>query len=220
MKKRIRADKIFREIYVRLYKFYGPRFWWPAKTRLEVIIGAILTQNTSWKNVEKAIKNLKKHKVLAKEKLLNIDPVELAELIKSSGYYNIKSGRLKNFITFLFEKYEGSLDKMFKEDFGILRNNLLAIKGLGEETVDSILLYAGQKAVFVIDAYTRRIFSRHRLIHECDSYQDIQNKFVRNLKSDVTLFNEYHALIVELGKNLCRKEPNCNACPLKDIPRR
>jgi len=217
MKENDREDKLFLKIFKYLYKFYGPQDWWPAKTKLEVIIGAILTQNTAWSNVEKAIKNLKKYNLISADKLYKIKVDKLAQLIKPSGYYNIKAVRVKNFINFLFGQYQGSLHKMFREKDGVLRDRLLSVKGLGPETVDSILLYAADKPIFVVDAYTKRIFSRHHLVNRNDSYQDIQNKFMRCLKHDPYLFGEYHALIVELGKNACRKKPYCDRCPLINI---
>jgi len=213
-----RHDNIFYEIFKKLYAFYGPQHWWPAQTRLEMIIGAILTQNTSWKNVEKAIRNIKKEGALKVRCLESIKPAKLAALIRSSGYYNIKAARVKNFIRYLQTAYQGSLSKMFSEPAAFLRDNLLSVKGLGEETVDSILLYGGKKAIFVVDAYTRRIFTRHGLVKAHDSYQEIQNTFMRHLAPDVDLFNEYHALIVALGKNICRsKQPACSECPLRNI---
>lgn len=219
MKTKTNKDKNFQRIFKLLYQFYGPRHWWPARTRLEVIVGAILTQNTAWQNVEKAIRNFKKKRKLSANELFKIEVEKLASLIRSSGYYNQKAMRLKNFIHFLFNHYQGSLDKMFKEEKNFLRQKLLNIKGLGEETVDSILLYAGKIPIFVVDAYTRRIFSRHGLIEEKDTYGDIQKRVMKNLKKDAHLFNEYHALIVELGKAICRKKPNCSLCPLKGIPK-
>lgn len=212
-----KEDKLFLEIFKHLYKFYGPQYWWPAKTKLEVIIGAILTQSTAWSNAEKAIKNLKKYNLISADKLYKIKVDKLAQLIKPSGYYNIKAVRVKNFINFLFNQYQGSLHKMFRDKDGVLRDSLLSIKGLGQETADSILLYAASRPIFVVDAYTKRIFSRHHLINTNDSYQDIQSKFMGHLKHDQYLFGEYHALIVELGKNACRKKPNCDRCPLINI---
>lgn len=198
-----------------LYEHYGPQYWWPAKTKFEVIVGAILTQNTSWKNVEKAIRNLAGAKLLTPASMKNINKKKLASLIKPSGYYNVKAGRLKNFINFLFKKYGGSLKKMFSQDVVILRKDLLGVKGLGPETVDSILLYAGQKPVFVVDAYTRRILSNHKLITAADKYHNIQRLFMDSLPADTALFNEYHALLVRLAKEACTTAPKCGTCPAK-----
>jgi len=213
-----KKNSVFDKIFDKLFLFYGPQHWWPARTRFEVILGAILTQNTSWSNVKKAIKNLKQKKMLTPAAILKAKVEFLGELIRPSGYFNIKAKRLKNFTSWLFDNYSGSLSLMFKEPLHILRNQLLEVNGLGEETVDSILLYAGDKPVFVVDAYTRRIFARHGLINAHDKYAQIQKKFMENLKKDVRLYNEYHALIVALGKNIClNKLPKCRDCPLADI---
>ncbi|MFH1074842.1 MAG: endonuclease III domain-containing protein [Candidatus Firestonebacteria bacterium] len=208
-------------IYDLLYGRFGPRHWWPGNTRIEIIIGAILTQNTAWSNVEKAIKNLKKARVLSVNKLRGISEKRLAGLIRPSGYYNVKAGRIKNFLEFLGIRYKGSIGRMFGADLYKLRENLLAIKGIGRETADSIILYAGNKPIFVVDAYTKRILSRHGFIGKEAEYGEIQSLFMNNLPEDVRLFNEFHALIVELGKSICKsKHPLCNICPIRGIRRR
>lgn len=205
-------------IYKSLYKKFGPREWWPGDTKLEIIIGAILTQNTAWTTVEKAIANLKKERVLNVKAISMISERRLSKLVKPAGYYNIKSKRIKNFLRFLNTTYSGNIGKMFMAETYALRNQLLNVKGIGPETADSILLYAGEKPVFVVDAYTKRIFSRHGYIQDNADYEEIQNLFSKNLPIDTNLFNEYHALIVELGKNLCRsKNPLCNDCPMRRI---
>ena len=204
-----------RVIYQHLYKALGPQKWWPADSPFEVIIGAILTQNTSWKNVEKALGVLKRNKVLTPRKLYDIEEKRLAEAIRSSGFFNIKAKRIKHFIRFLFENYQGSLERMFLEDGGCLREKLLEVNGVGPETVDSILLYAGGKPFFVVDAYTKRILLLHDLISDNASYHDIQALFMDNLEKDVSMFNEYHALLVYVGKYFCKKIPCCEGCPLK-----
>lgn len=204
-------------IYDVLYRAFGSQYWWPARTKLEIIIGAILTQNTAWPNVEKAIGNLAGERLLSPASLKTVSKKRLARLIKSSGYYNIKADRIKSFISLLFKRYGGSLRKMFSQDDAALRCELLKIKGLGRETVDSILLYAGKKPFFVIDAYTKRILSRHNMILENDDYDSIQRLFMDNLPSDVSLFGEYHALLVKLAKDICRKEPKCKSCPVREI---
>ena len=213
----LKAQAILKLIYDKLYKHFGPQKWWPAKTPFEVIVGAILTQNTSWSNVEKAIANLKKHALLTPDALKAVPVSRLAKLIHSSGYYNQKAKKLKNFTDFLFGNYGGRLDKMLKEDYLILRAKLLGVSGIGLETADSILLYAANMPMFVVDAYTRRILSRHNLIKPDATYSEIQNHFMDNLKSDPALFNEFHALIVRLGKEICKTDPDCQACPLKGI---
>ncbi|MEE9604178.1 MAG: endonuclease III domain-containing protein, partial [Candidatus Scalindua sp.] len=159
-------SNVLLDIYDRLFKYFGKQHWWPGDTDFEIIVGAILTQNTNWGNVEKAIKNLKEAKVFIPRKLYEIDIQELAELIRPSGYFNVKAKSIKHFIELLFLKYNGSLPKMFKQDYDKLREELLSINGIGRETADSILLYAAQKPTFVIDAYTKRVLVRHELIPE------------------------------------------------------
>lgn len=208
-------------MYDLLYKEFGPRHWWPGDTKLEIIIGAILTQNTAWVNVEKAIRNLKKEKALSVSRLCRIPEKKLAGLIRPSGYYNVKANRVKNFLGFLSVRYKGSIDRMFETDLYKLREELLGVKGIGMETADSILLYAGSKPIFVVDAYTKRLFSRHGFIDEEAGYGEIQSLFMDNLPEDAGLFNEFHALIVELGKSVCKsKQPLCNTCPIRVMRRR
>jgi endonuclease-3 related protein len=203
-------------IYKKLYQYFGAQNWWPGDSPFEVMVGAILTQNTNWGNVERAISNLKKEKLLCPDKLYRLSHRKLASLIKPAGYYNIKTKRLKSFLRFFLKNYQGSIKKMCLVDTQQLRLRLLSVNGIGQETADSILLYALNKPIFVIDAYTKRILSRHRLIKEDAAYAGVQNFFMRNLKKEVQLFNEYHALLVQLGKNFClKKTPKCAACPLK-----
>ncbi len=206
---------ILLKIYNSLYNYFGPLNWWPGDTPFEIMVGAILTQNTSWSNVEKAINNLKKENLLEPRKLYRINQEELAQLIKPSGYYNIKARRLKNFINLFVNDFEGSAEKMFSGDSGELRKKLLKVNGIGPETADSILLYAGKKPFFVVDAYTKRVFSRHKLISKDSTYYQIQEFFIKNLDRDVKLFNEFHAQIVMLGKTICTsKNPDCAKCPI------
>jgi endonuclease-3 related protein len=205
------------KIYNKLYRVYGPRHWWPGETPFEVMVGAILTQNTSWKNVERAIQNLKAKKALNVRGIHQLKKKQLASLIKSSGYFRIKADRLKAFVTFLFENYGGNLRKMGDERVETLREKLLHVKGIGPETADSILLYGLKMPIFVIDAYTKRILSRHGIIAEKTPYDEVQRLFMDHLSSDERLFNEYHALLVHLGKTLCKKTPRCDICPLKGI---
>jgi len=204
-------------IYTRLYKAFGPQHWWPAQTSFEVIVGAILTQNTSWVNVEKAINNLKAANCLSAGKIKNISCRKLAKLIRPSGYYNLKAKRLKSFIKFIFEEYHGRLLQMFNTPLNKLRRELLSVKGIGPETADSILLYAAEKPVFVVDAYTKRVLERHRLITGDADYAKVQDIFMDNLKPQMKLFNEFHALFVKVGKDFCKKKPLCSLCPLKGI---
>ena len=206
---------ILLKIYNSLYSYFGPLNWWPGDTPFEIMVGAILTQNTSWSNVEKAIENLKKENLLKPRKLYRIDQEKLAQLIKPSGYYNIKARRLKNFIILFVNEFEGSTEKMFSDDSKELRKKLLNVNGIGPETADSILLYAGKKPFFVVDAYTKRIFFRHKLISKDSTYYQIQEFFSQNLDQDVKLFNEFHAQIVMLGKTICTsKNPDCAKCPI------
>ncbi|MFA5411520.1 MAG: endonuclease III domain-containing protein [Candidatus Omnitrophota bacterium] len=202
--------------YQKLIAYFGLQHWWPADSPFEVIVGAVLTQNTNWQNVEKAINNLKKHKLLAADKLYKLKNRQLAPYIKSAGYYNIKAKRLKEFLKFFFQAYQGDLEKMSLTQAPNLRRQLLSVNGIGPETADSILLYAFNKPVFVVDAYTKRILIRHRMIKKDADYQQIQGFFLKNLKADSKLFNEYHALLVKLGKEFCLKnKPRCEICPLK-----
>ncbi len=207
------------EIYDRLYAAFGPQNWWPADSPFEVIVGAVLTQNTAWTNVEKAIARLRENELLDTEAMMQVPEERLAELIRSSGYYRLKAQRLKAVLRFIFQSYNGRLDQMFKTEGSVLRQKLLSIKGLGPETVDSILLYAGAFPFFVVDAYTRRIFSRHEMINEKQSYHEIQNYFMTGLSNKTRLFNEYHALIVRTAKSYCHKIlPDCVSCPLGTLP--
>jgi len=204
------------ELFEALLKRYGALHWWPADTPFEVCVGAILTQNTNWGNVEKAIANLKREGLLSVDALWEIDQERLAELIRPSGFFNVKSARLKWFLGWLLERYS-SLDAMFSGDWRLLREELIAVRGIGPETCDAILLYAGGKPSFVVDAYTRRLFSRLGLVREDDDYHQVRALFMNVLPPDVALFNEYHALIVEQCKRHCKKKPNCDGCPLRGI---
>ena len=202
------------DIFNRLAAHYGPLSWWPAETPFEVCVGAILTQNTAWTNVEKAIGALKDAALLTPKGLRDIEPERLAALIRPAGYFNVKSRRLKDFVEWLFLTYNGSLGEMFGGEWLHLRTELLSVCGIGPETGDAILLYAGNKPTFVVDAYTRRLFHRLGLLSETVSYDETRALFMDNLAADVPLFNEYHALIVEQCKSRCRTRPRCAACPL------
>jgi len=208
-------DRVLRRIYRLLYERFGPQHWWPADTPFEVCVGAILTQNTAWKNVEKAIENLKEKGLLSPKGLRDIPLQELARLIRPAGYFNVKAERLKAFIHTLWTDFQGSLEVMFRSELYPLRDKLLKIPGIGPETADSILLYAGGYPIFVIDAYTKRIFSRHKLGPQTNSYEDWQQFFMQNLRPDTALYNEYHALLVKLAKEYClNRKPRCHPCPL------
>jgi endonuclease III related protein len=203
------------DIYRSLLACYGPQHWWPAEEPFEVIVGAILTQSAAWTNVEKGIANLKQAGVLSPQALRNLPQTELARLIHPCGYYNIKAIKLQAFTEWLGAHYGDSLEKMGPAPTQSLREDLLGVYGIGEETADSILLYVCRKPVFVVDAYTRRVVDRLGLKPEGPRYLDYQKLFLDNLTPDVPLFNEYHALLVALGKNICRKsQPLCKQCCL------
>ena len=207
--------KVLTEIYNILHKTFGSQHWWPGDTPFEIAVGAILTQNTNWGNVEKAIGNLKKARALDAKALLGMSHAELASLIRPAGYFNIKAERLGHFLSFLATRYKGSMKRMKREDAHLLREHLLGVKGIGPETADSILLYALEKPVFVIDAYTKRILQRHKLVPEKAGYHELQEIFHESLPIDTELFNEYHALFVMLGKHYCKPKPKCEGCPIE-----
>ncbi|BCB95159.1 endonuclease III [Dissulfurispira thermophila] len=205
------------KIYNKLYSFYGPQCWWPGDTPFEIAVGAILTQNTNWGNVEKAIKNLKNARALSVKALHELPLHEIALLIKPAGYFNVKAKRLKSFVDFLVKNFNSSMEKMKKEDMESIRKKLLDVHGIGPETADSILLYALNKPVFVIDAYTKRVLSRHKILDYDASYTEYQNLFHKELDEDIQMFNEYHALFVRIGKDFCKPRPLCERCPLSDF---
>jgi len=205
------------EIYHQLLDTYGPQHWWPAEAPFEVMVGAILTQSATWLNVEKAITNLKAAKALSHQELRRLGLSELSNLIHPCGYYNAKARKLKALVQWLGEYYEDNLNKLFTNSTGQLRQQLLSVYGIGQETADSIILYAANKPVFVIDAYTRRIINRLGLAPNSNSYTVYQSLFMDNLPADAGLFNEYHALLVYLGKDVCRNRPLCQQCCLQNI---
>ena len=203
-------------IYRKLYSRFGPQYWWPGDTPFEVMIGAVLTQNTNWGNVEKAIGNIKKNRLMTPSRLHVLSHAKLASLIRPAGYYNIKTRRLRNFLDFFIKHYQGNVKRTISIDTSILREQLLSVNGIGPETADSMLLYALDRPVFVVDAYTIRILSRHGMVARGADYTAVQNLFMENLDPNVKLFNEYHALLVKLGKDFCLKnKPRCETCPLK-----
>ena len=201
-----------------LFAAHGPQHWWPGRTPFEIIVGAILVQNTAWTNVATAIEHLRRAKLLTPRAIEKISTPRLQRLIRSSGYFRQKTKKLKAFVRFLHREYHGSLSKMFRAPTPTLRGQLLAIHGIGPETADSILLYAAKHPVFVVDAYTRRILERHGHPHARLGYEDVRQLFERNLAPDVALYNEFHALIVHTGKHFCRpRDPRCGECPLKPL---
>ena len=217
-------------IYANLFSHFGPQHWWPVtkegelipkyhkkielndKQKLEICFGTILTQNTSWKNVEKAICQLNKNKLIDIKKIIRIKKDKLARIIKSSGYHNQKAKKLKNFCDFLLKRHNGNLKSLFKNNIKKLRNELLSVNGIGPETADSIMLYAAKKPIFVVDAYTKRVLNR--IGYKEEEYDEFQKLLMENLENSEKLFNECHALLVELGKNICKKDPLCGNCPI------
>lgn len=211
--------KKLEEIYNILLAQFGHQNWWPDDTPFEIALGAILTQNTSWTNVEKAITNIKDRNLLDPGSLHNLPPEELAQIIKPAGYFRVKAKRLKNFLNFLFDNYQGSLENLEHVSTDMLKTQLLEINGIGPETADSILLYALNRPVFVVDTYTARIAVRHHLIEPDLDYQSLQYLFESNLTPpDTQLYNEFHALLVMIGKNYCKPKPRCDLCPLNHLP--
>lgn len=209
--------RALRDIYARMARHYGPTRWWPGDTPFEVAIGAILTQNTAWSNVEKAIARLKAARLLAPEAILDAKEEDLQEAIRPSGFFRQKSERVRRFSNHLVTRYGGSMGRMARRPLAELRQELLALNGIGPETADDILLYACGKPVFVVDAYTRRIFSRHGLAPEDVKYHDLQAFFHRNIEADLHTYKEYHGLIVWTGKDFCRTKPKCEGCPLAPL---
>jgi endonuclease-3 related protein len=206
------------DTYERMLAAFGPQHWWPGDSPLEIMVGAVLVQNTAWRNVERAIANLRDAGVMDPRALYEMPIAELAELIRPAGYYQVKAKRLRNLLRFVVEECNGSLDVMFHRNLASLREQLLAIHGIGPETADAILLYAGGLPTFVVDTYTHRILARHGWIGYDASYDEIKDYFESNLPAGAGLYNEYHALLVRVGKDFCkRKAPNCPACPLAPL---
>ena len=200
-----------------LYAHYGPSRWWPGESPLEVMAGAVLTQNTAWRNVEKAIANIKDASLMDLEKLARADEAFIARLIRPSGYYNLKARRLKNLVTMVHERSGGSLERFLNLDARDLRSALLSVTGIGRETADSICCYAANKLVFVVDAYTRRILARHGVIDHDADYDDVRVAFERSLPESLDVYKDLHAHIVFVGKDYClRTRPRCGQCPLRD----
>jgi endonuclease-3 related protein len=203
------------KIYDALSRAFGPMHWWPAETPFETMVGAILTQNTAWTNVEKAIANLKAQDLMQPERMAALDPAALAALLRPAGSFNVKTRRLRAFLDYFLNAHGGDAGRMRQGDAARLRAELLSVHGVGAETADSILLYALGKPAFVVDAYTRRIFGRLGLSAADATYDDLQRMFASALPRDVGLYNEYHALIVALGKDYCKPRPRCEGCPVR-----
>jgi len=204
--------------YERLLAAFGPQHWWPGESPFEIMVGAVLVQNTAWRNVERAIENLRDAGLMEPRAMVAISTDELAELIRPAGYYQVKARRLRNLLQFLLEEYDGSLEAMFDTDLATLRERLLAIHGIGPETADAILLYAGGLPTFVVDTYTHRVLARHGWVGYEADYHEIKDFFESALPADAKLYNEYHALMVRAGKEYCRKTaPKCDTCPLAEL---
>ncbi|UCG78206.1 MAG: endonuclease III domain-containing protein [Nitrospirota bacterium] len=206
-----------RKVYDLLLNAFGPQNWWPAEDPFEVMVGAILTQNTNWGNVEKAISNLRDHGSLDQASVSSMTESKLASLIRPSGYYNLKARRLKGLVGFLTTEYSGEISCLKEVPLEDIRRQLLSIKGIGPETADSIILYALERPVFVVDSYTKRIISRLRLAEKNMGYDGLQRIFHENIPEDTGIYNEYHALLVRLGKEYCRPRPLCGGCPVHEL---
>lgn len=213
-----RVGALLKELYQILWEALGPQGWWPGETPFEVALGAILTQNTNWNNVARAIAALKAQGLLEPRALHRLPEAELVGFIRPAGYYNIKAGRIRNFLDFLGTHYNHSMERMAAAEVEDLRPALLGVKGIGPETADSILLYGLDKPTFVVDAYTFRILSRHGLIPEVCSYEELRRLFMAHLPAQAPLYQEYHALLVRLGKEWCRPQPRCPGCPVDGWP--
>jgi endonuclease-3 related protein len=214
----MKTPERLQEMYARMLERLGPQNWWPAETPFEVMVGAILTQNTNWRNVERAIANLKDVGLLSFTAMEALPSGLLAEYIRPAGYYNIKARRLGNLLACIRERYGGDVEEFLGQPLSPLREQLLAVKGIGPETADSILLYAAKHPVFVVDTYTHRILSRHHLIDSECGYYEIQELFMDHLDADTCLYNEYHALLVRVGNRYCKKKnPDCDGCPLQGM---
>ncbi len=216
---KIRSQRNLSEVFLRyfaaMHNRFGDQQWWPADSPLEIMVGAVLTQNTSWHGVKKAIVQLKAAKVLDARLLFDLGPVGIAPLITAAGYFNLKSRRLWNLMAWLIRNFDGQIVALSRISTADLRKQLLAVNGIGPETADSILLYALSRPVFVIDAYTRRILERHELVPVGASYDDLQQTMARHLPENVELFNEFHAQIVQIGKHFCKPTADCESCPLR-----
>lgn len=209
-----RRDSTIREFYDRLFARYGPQHWWPGDSDVDIVVGAILTQNTNWRNVEYAIDNMRRADALNWTALRDIDDAALSELIRPAGYYNVKRKRLKNLVNWLWSTHDGDMTPLKHMTLDTARSQLLSINGIGPETADSILLYALERPIFVIDAYTARVLRRHGLAEATSRYDEMQATFHEAFSPDATIFNEYHALIVRLAKEHCRVRAICADCPL------
>ena len=211
-----RNSESLNDFYQILYRTYGPQKWWPASSKFEMMVGAVLTQNTAWKNVEKAIKNLKQAGALKLGRMINMSLKKIARLVKPAGYFNIKARRLRALASWLQNQCRGDINRYSKKKLDWIRKELLKVYGIGPETADSILLYAMNKKSFVVDAYTKRIFSRHGFFKEGAKYDEVKSIFEKSIPRNIKIYNEFHALIVRLAKEFCKKKPECLECPLRN----
>jgi len=215
---RVEPGEVLEQYYKALLLQFGPQGWWPARTRLEVILGAVLTQNTNWRNVTVAIRRLREAGFLRWARLRTASAAELEACVRPAGYFRQKARTIQTFVEWLERAHQGSLDALFAQPSQGLRNQLLGLRGLGPETVDAILLYAGKQPFFVADAYTRRVLARHGLVSPREGYSAIQQFLHQNLPQDEAVFNEFHALLVETGKRYCKRQaPQCESCPLQSF---
>lgn len=205
------------QVYQRLLAALGPQGWWPGESPWEVMVGAVLVQNTAWKNVERAIDNLRDEGLLRPQRLAELEQAELAELIKPAGYFRLKAKRLQNLMRFVVEEFDGSLEAMKRVDMHSMRAELLAVNGIGPETADSILLYALEQPALVVDTYTQRIFARHGWIDYSTDYHQLQEHLASELPLEAPLYNELHALLVHVGHHYCRRQAKCEECPLAEM---
>jgi endonuclease-3 related protein len=212
----VRSFQLLQTLYHHLFEAFGPQHWWPGDSPFEIAVGAILTQNTNWTNVQRAIAQLKHAGVLSCKKMLALSDTDLADLIRPAGYFNVKTKRLKAFLHYLDTRHQASMARMKTHDCSRLRTELLTVHGIGPETADSILLYALEKPSFVIDVYTRRVLSRHSILPYEKEYHVFQAFFHENLPADVQMYNEFHALFVRVGKEYCKPTPKCSQCPLSE----
>lgn len=207
--------RLFKNYFRRLSEHFGPTGWWPGDSAFEIAVGAILVQNTGWVNVEQAIANLKESRLLNPRRILEADPSEVESILRPAGCFRVKTKRLRSFCDFLADEFGGSMARMARVPLEELRPRLLDVHGIGPETADDILLYACHKPVFVVDAYTRRVLSRHGVVDGGIGYESLRAIFETNLAENVTVFQEFHALLVRVGHDYCRKTPKCSRCPLE-----
>lgn len=205
------------QVYHKLLDALGPQHWWPGNSPWEVMIGAVLVQNTAWKNVERAIANLREAELVEPRRLLAVPVEELAELVRPAGYFRLKTKRLRSLMEFVVQRYDGSLDALRTADWRQLRGELLDVHGIGPETADSILLYALEHPALVVDTYTHRVFARHGWIGYDADYHQLQDQLASDLPVDPAIYSELHALLVNVGHHFCRRQPKCEACPLCEM---